>query len=237
MIKLYNEDCLTALDKIIDDSVDLVFTDPPYNLGNFAKKRGYHVNSMRENSFVTSDWDNVSYDDWVMLMNKLFEKLSKVSKIGSSLVMFISSLRIETIINIAEKYKYYYKTTGVWHKTNPMPRNMNLHFVNSNEFWLYFIYRKRTGTFNNNNKLVLDYIETSVTPLSEKTIGRHPTQKPLQLIEPLIEILSNPTDLVIDPFMGSGTTGVACKKLNRNFIGIETNKEYFNLANNRISEV
>lgn len=235
MVSLYNRDCLEVLKEMTSSTIDLILTDPPYNLGEFSKRRNYNVQNMRDNTFVESGWDNVNREDWKALMENLFEQLSRVSKVGTNLIMFMSFLRIETIVDIAERYGFYYKTVGVWHKTNPMPRNMNLHFVNSNECWLYFVYKKRTGTFNNNGKLLLDYIESTVTPLSEKKEGKHPTQKPLSVIEYLISVLSNENDTVLDPFMGSGTTGVACKNLNRNFIGIELNKDYYNVADKRIN--
>ena len=68
--------------------------------------------------------------------------------------------------NLAEKYGFYYKTTGIWHKTNPMPRNMNIHFVNSTECWIYFIHNATSGTFNNRGQVLHDYLESSVCPMS-----------------------------------------------------------------------
>ena len=131
----------------------------------------------------------------------------------------------------------YYKTTGIWHKSNPMPRNMNLHFVNSTESWIYFTYKTKTGTFNNNGKVLHDFIETSVTSNSEKKYGKHPTQKPEALMEHFVKVLSNENDTILDPFMGSGSVGVSAVKNNRNFVGIELDENYFNIAISRIKEV
>ena len=153
------------------------------------------------------------------------------------MIMFMSLIKLETLIQIAEKHGFYYKTTGIWHKTNPMPRNMNLHFVNSTEAWLYFTYKTRTGTFNNEGKLYHDFIETSLVTKNEKAFGKHPTQKPVKLISHFIKLLSNKGDLIVDPFMGSGTTGVVSKSLGRDFIGIELEKEYFNIATQRIEDL
>jgi DNA (cytosine-5-)-methyltransferase len=114
-----------------------------------------------------------------------------------------------------------------------MPRNINLHFVNSNECWIYLINNKKTGVFNN-EKMELDFIETAITPKSEKKYGTHPTQKPIALLEHFIKLLSNPNDLVLDPFLGSGSTAVACRRLNRNFIGFDLNKDYCELAIKRV---
>ena len=98
---------------------------------------------------------------------------------------------------------------------------MNLHFINSTEAWIYFIYQKRTSTFNNNGKAVHDFFETSVTPAGEKKFGKHPTQKPVVLLETFVQLLSNEGDIVLDPFMGSGSTGVAALKHKRKFIGVD----------------
>lgn len=118
-----------------------------------------------------------------------------------------------------------------------MPRNMNLHFVNSTESWIYFTYKTKTGTFNNNGKVLHDFIETSVTSNSEKKYGKHPTQKPEALMEHFVKVLSNENDTILDPFMGSGSVGVSAVKNNRNFVGIELDENYFNIATSRIKEV
>ena len=153
------------------------------------------------------------------------------------MIVFMAIIKVETLIKLALKHELYYKTTGIWHKTNPMPRNMNLHFINSTESWVYFTYGKRTGTFNNNGKALHDFYETSVTPAGEKKYGKHPTQKPISLMEHFVAVLSNEEDIILDPFMGSGSTGVAAIKNGRYFIGIELNKDYFELAKSRINEV
>lgn len=236
-MKLYKEDCLKIIHTLEDNSIDLLLTDPPYNLGEFIQKRNYNIKNMRENSLEKMlDWDSLSKEEYLINMDKFFQEVSSKLKIGANVIIFLSSLRIESIVEMAGRYGFYYKTTGVWHKTNPMPRNMNLHFINSNEFWIYFVYKKRTGTFNNENKMIMDYIESSTPKNSEKQFGKHPTQKPIQIIDYLIKILSNEGDLVLDPFMGSGTTGESAIKLNRNFIGIELDKNYFEIAENRINK-
>lgn len=235
-IDLYNENCIKVMDRLDSESVDLILTDPPYNLGNFMKNRDTNLGKMRENFFADAGWDNLELSEWIKSMDDFFDKASKVIKIGGSVIMFMSILKVETVIKIAENHGFYYKTTGIWHKTNPMPRNMNLHFVNSTEAWIYFIYKKRTGTFNNDGAMYHDFIETSVTSNGERKYGKHPTQKPETLMIHFIDLLSNPGELVLDPFMGSGTTGVAAKKLGRNFIGIEIDNSYFKMAKARINE-
>jgi len=225
------------MSNIKDNSVDLIVTDPPYNLGNFMRNRATNLKKMRNNFFGDAGWDDLEFEDWIEHMDSFFEQSQRILKKGGSIIMFMSLIKVETIIKLAEKNKFYYKTTGVWHKTNPMPRNMNLHFINSIEGWIYFTNITRTGTFNNNGIAIHDYIESSVTPKNEKIYGGHPTQKPEKVIQHFVELLSNPGDVVMDPFMGSGTTGVVAKKLGRDFIGIELQEDYFDIALKRIADV
>ena len=234
MHKLFNCDCLSGMSQLPDNSVDCVITDPPYNIGEFAKKRGYHFKQIRENNFVTAGWDNDTTENWLILMDSMFKIISTKLKIRGNVIIFCSNLKVEELRKLGTKYGFYYKTAGVWHKTNPIPRNMNLHFVSSNEFWIHFINQKRTGTFNNNGKLLLDYYECSVPSTKERGECKHPTQKPLSIISSMVEILSNEGDTILDCFMGSGTTGVAAVQTGRNFIGYETDSNYFNFAKQRI---
>lgn len=236
-ISLLNGDCIEMFKQIDDESVDLIITDPPYNLGNFMKERQTNLKKMRSNFFGDAGWDDDSYEDWIKHMNSFLKESRRVLKKGGAIIIFMSVIKVESIINLAQNNGLYYKTTGVWHKTNPMPRNMNLHFINSNECWIYFTNKSKTGTFNNKGKAIHDFFESSVTPASEKKYGKHPTQKPESLIEALVKILSNENDTILDCFMGSGTTGVVSKRLGRNFIGIELNKEYFSIAEKRINNV
>ena len=107
-----------------------------------------------------------------------------------------------------------------------MPRNMNIHFVNSTEAWIYFINNDTSGTFNNDGKMVHDYIETSLTTAKEKKFGKHPTQKPKIIISHFIKHLSNKNDVVLDIFSGLGTTCLAAAQLERKWIGFEQSKKY-----------
>ena len=236
-IQLMNGDCLRLLAKIPEQSVDLILTDPPYNLGLFMKKRATNLQKMRENFFGAANWDNLDYETWKTSLDEFFKAAAKSLKKGGSLVVFMAIIKVETVIAIAEKNGFYYKTTGIWHKLNPMPRNMNLHFVNSTESWIYFTYQSHTGTFNNNGSVIHDFVETSLTTGNEKKKGKHPTQKPVPLMKHFVRLLSNEDDVVLDPFMGSGSTGVAALEANRKFIGMELNPEYFAIAENRIKEV
>ena len=233
---LYNEDCIRSMKRLANGSIDLILTDPPYNLGNFMKGRDTNLKKMRDNFFGDAGWDDLSFEDWEKSMDNFFEESVRVLKKGGAMIVFMAIIKVESIIKIAERHGLYYKTTGIWHKLNPMPRNMNLHFVNSTEAWIYFTYKKRTGTFNNDGKVLHDFIETGVAANGERKFGKHPTQKPVQLMEFFVKVLTNEGETVLDPFMGSGSVGVAAKN-NRNFIGVEINENYFQIATRRIQEV
>ena len=233
---LINGDCLDALRDIDEDSVDLILTDPPYNLGLFMKERATNLKALRENYFGAAGWDNLEYDQWNSSMDEFFSEAARVMRPGGSMIVFMAVIKVESIIAQAVKHGFYYKTTGTWHKQNPMPRNMNLHFVNSTESWIYFTYGARVGTFNNDGKAVHDFIESPVTPKSERKYGKHPTQKPLALMDFFVEKLSNPGDLVLDPFMGSGSSGVSAIRNGRRFTGIELDENYYDIATKRIQD-
>ena len=235
--KVYNQDCLKTMSAIGKEKADLILTDPPYNLGLFMKNRDTNINAMRSNHFAGSGWDDLDFSEWKDYMLKFFLSANKVLKKKGNLIIFMSLIKVETVIDLANKANLYYKTTGIWHKTNPMPRNMNLHFVNSTEAWLHFTSKSKTGIFNNNNKILHDFLETSNIKKSEKKEGTHPTQKPLEILSFFIKTLSNKNGLVIDPFMGSGSTGVAALSNNRKFIGGEIKKKYFNISKKRLKKI
>ncbi len=227
-------DCLATMEDVADGCVDLLLTDPPYNLGLFMKARDANLGNMRENYFVAAGWDDQSPEEWAASMDALFGEAARVVRKGGALLMFMAVIKVETLIGLARKHGFYYKTTGVWHKTNPMPRNMNLHFINSTESWVYFINGAKTGTFNNAGKALHDFFESSVTPKSERGFGKHPTQKPVALMDHFVRTLTAPGDVVLDPFMGSGSAGVAAMAAGRKFIGVELDRAYFDIAARRM---
>ena len=233
-LALINGDCLHALKTMETGSADLVLTDPPYNLGLFMQKRSTNLKQMRENYFGAAGWDNLGADEWADSMDSFFDEAARVVRRGGSMIVFMAVIKVETIIRIAQAHGFYYKTTGTWHKLNPMPRNMNLQFINSTESWVYFVNDARTGTFNNDGKALHDFYESPATPKSERTFGKHPTQKPVELMDYFVRALSNPGDTVLDPFMGSGSTGVSALSLGRKFVGVEIDEHYFDIATRRM---
>lgn len=233
MIGLHNADCLETLPTLPEASVDLVLTDPPYGIGQFAKRRGANFGTIRKNNFADAGWDDATRAEWRNLMAGCFTRLARVVRPGGSVVMFMAKEKMGELVELALSSGFYYKTIGVWHKTNPIPRNWELQFVGSNEAWLYLTYKQKTGTFNNSGRLVPVFIETTCPAPSERKCGEHPTQKPERLMAWFVELLSNPGDVVLDPFMGSGTAGVCAKRAGRSFIGVEKDPGYFAIAEKR----
>ena len=127
------------------------------------------------------------------------------------------------------------KDVLVWRKTNPMPRNIERRYVQDMEFAVWGVKKGAKWIFNKdeNKPYMRSLFETSTVSGNERTA--HPTQKSLQLMREIIKIHTNENDIVLDPFAGSGTTGAACLSLNRKFIGIELNKEYFMLSAERLA--
>jgi DNA modification methylase len=234
---LKKTNCSSYLKQIKTESISLILTDPPYNLGLFMKNRDTNIGAMRKNHFAISGWDNLSIKKWEENMQNFFYEANRVLVKKGNLLLFMSLIKIETIVRLAEKAGLYYKTTGIWHKTNPMPRNKDLHFINSTESWVHFTSKSKTGIFNNNKKALHDFIESSNINRSERKEGIHPTQKPIKILSFFVEVLSNKNDLVLDPFMGSGSTGVAALAKKRNFIGVEINSNYFKIAKKRIKKL
>ena len=228
-------DSTDLTNSVPSDSVALVLTDPPYGLGLFTKSRGNNLQGLRAGYFSDEPWEQFGDGEWDRLIDKTLRNASRIVAQRGAIVLFAPIFKIETVKRLAEKYDLYYKTTGIWHKTNPMPRNKNLHFINATEHWTYLIKGGRTGTFNNDGRVQHDIITLPTAPKAERVFGKHPTQKPKMLMRHFISLLSNPGDLVFDPFMGSGTTGVAALELGRRFFGYELNQEYFNIASARIT--
>ena len=231
---MINGDCLEQMKGIGDGTIDLILTDPPYNLGLFMKGRDAGIQRMRDNFFAVKGWDDLNADDWAKQMDAFFAESARVLKKCGSMIVFMAVIKVGTVIDIAQRHGLYYKTTGTWHKTNPMPRNMNLHYINSCESWVYFVNGAKTGTFNNYGKPMHDFVECGVAPKSERAYGNHPTQKPEGLMMGFVETLTNRGDVVLDPFMGSGTSGVVSVRAGRQFIGIELSEDYFAIANKRV---
>ena len=222
MIQLINGDCLEALKKIGGGTVDLVVTDPPYEI----KTSGAGIYKQADKQYVKEL--NQMKDGF---SEEVLDELCRVMK-KINIYFFCSQKQIIPLYKyFVEKKKCNWNIIS-WHKTNPVPACGNKYLTDT-EFVLFF---REKGV------KVLGSFETKrtwyATPLnqSDKKIYKHPTIKPLFIIENFIANSSVNGDVVLDCFMGSGTTGVACKKLERDFIGIEIDSEYFKIAEGRINE-
>ena len=159
---------------------------------------------------------------------------TKVIKDDGCIIIFCSYLYISFLIEELKKNNIDVKDVLVWKKSNPMPRNINRRYVQDMEFAIWGVKKNAKWTFNkpDNKPYLRSVFETSTVSGNERT--NHPTQKSLEVFSELIKIHSNENDLIFDPFSGSGTTAVACKVLNRRFVGCEIDKKYFDIAVKRL---
>lgn len=228
MIKLINDDFKNAINNLQDGSIDLILTDIPYNISKENGFGGFDKKTNRNRVGIDfGEWDK-GFN--VESLSILTPKLKK----GGSIVIFSSFEQFGDIINTFNTLSL--KDKLIWEKSNPMIRNRERRYISNIEFCSWFVNGK-DWTFNRKN----DKYEGCVLRYPTESGGGfkryHPTQKNLNMFKYLLEIHSNEGDTVLDPFMGGGTTGVGCKQLNRNFIGIEVDKNYFNVASDRIQSV
>lgn len=211
MIELYCGDCIEVMKKLPSKSIDMVMTDIPY--GEINKHTQRH--SLR--SFDKKDADIVTF-----ALGDFMKEVCRIVK--GSVYIFCSTEQISFIRSYMESLRMLTRVI-VWEKTNPSP-------VNGEYVWLSGIelccYGKFPGATYN------QFCENTVIrcPTTESKV--HPTQKPIQLIKKLILASTNGGDTVLDPCMGSGTTGIACINTGRKFMGIELNEKYFNISKQRI---
>ena len=239
MVELYNEDCLVGMNKIPDCSVDCIICDLPYFKVVDAE--------------FDNQWENEQqYINWI---KKLVSKLSLVLKDGGSLFLFTSRQLNRKICNCLDELPLEEKRIIIWARKRGFNNTRGHALASGYEPIAYYVKCGGDITFNNikiksntNRKeykegmlkdgVSLSDVWTDIPslPHNSKEKTSHPTQKPLKLIERIIEMSTNEGDVVLDACMGSGTTEVACMNTNRNFIGFELNKEYFDIAINRIKE-
>lgn len=218
MINLMQGDCLEKMKEIPNGSVDMVLTDPPYNI---ARKNNF--STMGRSGIDFGEWDKNA--DLFSYIDQCYRVLGK----NGSFVVFNGWKNLGDIARYSEALGFVVKDMLRLEKTNPMPRNRDRRYITDFECAIWFTMPKAKWTFNRQDD---KYQRPKFTHSIER--GLHPTQKSLKLMMDLIRIHTNSGDVVLDPFMGSGTTGVACKNLNRKFIGIELDEDYFEIAKKRI---
>lgn len=205
--------------------IDAIITDPPYKI---SKKNNLNTLSGKRSGVFFGDWD-VDFNP-VSWIKPYFKRLKK----NGSLIIFCSYMHVSHIADEIVKLGGFIKDVIKWIKTNPMPRNVNSRYVQDTEFAIWAVKSKKWVFNKNGSKYKRAEIKTSLVSGKERTI--HPNQKSLKLIKEIIDTHTNQNDLVLDPFMGSGTIGVAALQLQRKFIGFEISEEYFKIAQKRIEQ-
>lgn len=223
---LINDDCEKAVSYFYKNNIsfDAIITDPPYNI---SKENNFNtMKSSKRQGVDFGEWDKeFDYLSWI-------KKYAPLVKKDGSMIIFCSYLYISFIIKELEENDFIVKDILRWVKSNPMPRNINRRYVQDCELAIWAVRKNAKWTFNNNSKTYLRAeFNTSIVSGKEKT--SHPTQKSLKLMQEIIKIHTNENDIILDPFMGSATTGIACKRLKRKFYGIESSKDYFEICKKR----
>lgn len=223
--KIYNADCLEILrgGVINDNSIDLVLTDPPY-------KFEWHERWIGKDRKYLAEWMNKIWTtlDTDIYTNEFIELLLKKLKIPNML-FFCNKAQLKDLLDIAKRYDLRFDIL-VLCKTAPTPL-CNNQWLPDKERAVH-LYKWIPVRWNYHTKRTF-----RVAPNFKDTWINHPTVKPINAIEDILRNLTDEWDTVLDCYLWSGTTAVACKKLNRNFIGIEINPEYVELAERRLKEL
>ena len=237
--KLYLADSLKLLESFSDEFVDVIFADPPYFLSN----GGITCKGGKMTSVNKGKWDKIStLEDkhkfnrrWISLCRKILKPDGTIWISGTLHNIYSVGMALEQ-----EGFKIMNNIT--WQKTNPPPNLSCKYFTHSTEtiHWAkknanakhFFNYELMKEL--NDGKQMKDVWPGALTPQREKIFGKHPTQKPLYLLKKILLSSTREGDLVLDPFCGSGTTGVACKLLGRKFIGIDNDRDFIALAKERL---
>ena len=225
--KIYNEDCLLGIKKIPDNSVDLVIIDPPYSICTKGGKKGNtkvakNIKALEKELIVNDLVDG--YD------LSILDELVRVMK-NINIYIWCNGRQIPTYIKYFVEQLECKLEILIWGKTNPMPLYSNK-YMGDKEYCLYF---RKGGYCQPLNYEDARTIYTSKINVKDKQLYSHPTIKPLDFIRKIIRNSSKENDVVLDCFLGSGTTAIGCILENRNYIGFEINKKYFDIAQERIN--
>ncbi len=213
MNRLINGDCLIEMKNIPDGSVDLILTDPPYGID-------FQSNHRKEK------YSKIKNDNSIIWLDEFINESYRIMKNNTAGYIFCSFHNIDKFKQSIEK-KFKIKNILVWEKNNTSMGDLKGDFAPKIEFIIFF---------HKGRRLINGKRDPNIFKFARTGNKNHPTEKPLDLCEYLISKFSDDGQTVIDCFMGSGTTGLAAKNLNRNFIGIEMDKTYFDIAVERIGE-
>ena len=228
-IDIINEDCFKVIQQFIENDfkVDAIITDIPYQISvdnNFKTMK----DRTGRNGIDFGEWDK-EFDCSSLGI------FSKILKPNGSIVLSHSFEQYADIKKTFEDNGLECKDRIIWEKTNPMPRNRDRRYISNCEMGSWYVMKKAKWTFNRQDekyqKMIFRYPSESGGGFKRY----HQTQKNLELMKEIVAIHTNENDIVFDPFAGSGSTGVACKLLNRNFIGCEIDKNYAKIIEERIN--
>ena len=217
-VKLYNDDCLNVLKGVEDNSIDLVVTDPPYEVitgGRNGGVKGKPSGILTENKQLMKSIPKA--DLWL-------SECFRVMKDGTHIYIMTNTLNLTNYLNIINDVGFKLHNLLVWNKNNTTP---NRWYMKNCEYVIF----ARKGFAKSINNPSSQTVHNFDNIIGNK---QHPTEKPVELMKLYVGNSSQVGDTVLDPFMGSGSTGVACKELGRNFIGVELDKQYFDIATKRI---
>lgn len=213
--KVIQGDCLEVMKDIPDKSIGCIITDPPYGMNYQSSWR----TATKQFAKITND-TNI---DW---FPEFIKECYRVLKDNSHIYIFCNDYNISKFRDLQEQAGFKNKRTLVWVKNNHTSGDLLGDYANKTEFINYA---------QKGRRLLNGGRDTNVLNFSRVSKLEHPTQKPVDLNEYLIKKSTNENDLILDPFAGSGTTGIAARNLNRNFILIEKEQEYIDIINKRLS--
>ena len=225
-IDLRQGDCLKIISEMPDNSVDLIVTDPPYKVtsrGGSGTMGGYWKEKRAKQGTIF-DFNNTSCKEYL-------PKFYRILKDKSILYLMCNNTNLQEMLNEGTKAGFHFVKCLIWEKGNKI---CGRYYMNCFEYIILF---RKGGDKPINKCGTPDILKISIKKMKDSN-GKnlHDTEKPVDLMKILVENSSNEGDVVLDPFMGIGATGVACKELNRNFIGIELSEEYYNIAKERIEK-
>lgn len=220
-IQLYHGDCLEVMKDIPNESVDMIVTDVPYKVISGGKPKGKNQPSgmLSKNDGKIFDYNDIEPSEYM-------SELYRVLKEGTHCYIFINFINLTNMIKEAERVGFKMHTLLVWKKNNKTPSRW---YMKNQEYILFMRKGKAKPIKDSGVGHILEFNNILGNKL-------HPCEKPIDLLELLIKNSSNENDVVLDCFMGSGSTGVACLNTNRKFIGVELDETYFNIAKERIED-
>ena len=226
-------DCFDLMKELPDGSIDLVLIDPPYLISkksNFNTGGSWNdINNPKHRKTPPKtdfgEWDKTEFD-----LNETLKECYRVLKQSGTLIVFYDVWKIQDLKDKATANKFKQIRLLRWDKTNPVPVNSKTNYLSNVSEYFISCVKGSKPTFNSEyDKGIYTY---PICSGNERT--EHPTQKPLVLIEALINKHSNKNDVVLDCFIGSGTTAVAAINTGRHYIGYELEPKYFEIAKKRI---